>query len=176
MRARPAVDPDEWPSTACRAAGRNLTRAEWTEYLGGDETYRPTCPEWDPDASRTAQRSLTVVWVVGHMRRTGDATLVRLPAMSMPPPPPPATGPSYGGGYAHPHPRGTTVLVLGILSLFCFGVVLGPIAAIMGKNTLDEIDANPQAYTNRSQVLAGMICGIIGFVLSIIGFIIVATN
>jgi hypothetical protein len=46
----------------------------------------------------------------------------------------------------------------------------------MGKNTLNEIDANPQAYTNRSQVLAGMICGIIGFALSVIGLIIVAAS
>ena len=46
------------------------------------------------------------------------------------------------------------MLVLGILSFFCFGIILGPIAAIMGKNTLNEIDANPQAYTNRSPGLA----------------------
>lgn len=90
----------------------------------------------------------------------------------MPPPPPPATGPSYGGAYAQPHPRGTTVLVLGILSIFCFGIVLGPIAAILGKNALDEIDANPQAYTNRGQVLAGMILGIIAIVLWVVGLII----
>ena len=66
--------------------------------------------------------------------------------------------------------------VLGILSFFCFGIILGPIAAIMGKNALDEIDANPQAYTNRGQVLAGMICGIIGFVLSVGWLIFVASN
>jgi len=91
----------------------------------------------------------------------------------MPPPPPYSSGPSYGGGYAQPHPRGTTVLVLGILSFFCFGIILGPIAAILGKNALDEIDANPQAYTNRGQVLAGMICGIIGFVLSVLYLIVI---
>ncbi len=68
------------------------------------------------------------------------------------------------------------VLVLGILSISCFGIVLGPIAAIMGKNALDEIDANPQAYTNRGQVLAGMICGIIGFALSVGWLIIVAAG
>jgi DNA-binding beta-propeller fold protein YncE len=39
------VDPDAWQSAACRAAGRNLTWEEWTEYLG-DEPYRPTCPDW----------------------------------------------------------------------------------------------------------------------------------
>ena len=41
------LDPDEWQAIACRAAGRNLTRAEWAEYLG-DEIYRATCPEWPP--------------------------------------------------------------------------------------------------------------------------------
>jgi DNA-binding SARP family transcriptional activator/WD40 repeat protein len=39
------VDPGSWQAAACLAAGRNLTRAEWREYLG-DEPYRPTCPNW----------------------------------------------------------------------------------------------------------------------------------
>ena len=91
--------------------------------------------------------------------------------MSMPPPPPPSTGPSYGG-YAQPHPRGTLVLVLGIVGIFCFGIILGPIAAIMGKNALEEIDANPGAYTNRGQVLAGMVLGIVAIVLWVVGLII----
>ena len=39
------VSPTAWQSSACLAAGRNLTKAEWTEYLG-DEPYRPTCPDW----------------------------------------------------------------------------------------------------------------------------------
>jgi hypothetical protein len=43
------LDPDEWQATACRVAGRNLTRSEWAEYLG-DEPYRATCPEWPPAA------------------------------------------------------------------------------------------------------------------------------
>lgn len=84
--------------------------------------------------------------------------------MSMPPPPPPS-GPSYGYGAARPHPRGTLVLVLGIISLFCFGIILGPIAIVLGTNALTEIDANPSAYTNRAQVNAGRICGIIAVVL-----------
>jgi hypothetical protein len=41
------VDPDSWQASACLAAGRNLTRTEWTEYFG-DEPYRPTCPDWPP--------------------------------------------------------------------------------------------------------------------------------
>jgi hypothetical protein len=41
------VDPDEWLSTACRAAVRNLTWADCIDYLGRDEPYRSTCPEWE---------------------------------------------------------------------------------------------------------------------------------
>jgi WD40 repeat protein len=39
------MNPEEWRRIACRSAGRNLTQAEWSEYLG-DEPYRPTCPDW----------------------------------------------------------------------------------------------------------------------------------
>jgi DNA-binding SARP family transcriptional activator/WD40 repeat protein len=38
------LDPDDWQAAACRAAGRNLTHAEWAEFLGPDEPYRLTCP------------------------------------------------------------------------------------------------------------------------------------
>ncbi|HUP85975.1 MAG TPA: protein kinase [Acidimicrobiales bacterium] len=34
--------PSEWVRAACRLAGRDLTRAEWREYLG-DASYRRTC-------------------------------------------------------------------------------------------------------------------------------------
>jgi DNA-binding SARP family transcriptional activator/WD40 repeat protein len=40
------VDPESWQSSACLAAGRNLTRTEWAEYVGADEPYRPMCREW----------------------------------------------------------------------------------------------------------------------------------
>jgi hypothetical protein len=90
--------------------------------------------------------------------------------MSMPPPPPEDGYPyrSPYGGVPQPHPRGTAVLVLGILSLFCFGIILGPIAIVMGKNALNEIDANPSAYTNRVMVMAGFVLGIVGLVGSVI--------
>ena len=41
------VDPNSWQRTACRIAGRNLTRAEWTQYLPG-RPYHATCTRW-PD-------------------------------------------------------------------------------------------------------------------------------
>ena len=90
--------------------------------------------------------------------------------MSMPPPPPGGFQPQYGTASV-PHPKGTTVLVLGIVSFFCFGIITGVIAYVMGTNALKEIDANPGYYNNRGTVNAGRICGIIGAVLSLIGII-----
>ena len=40
------VDPNSWQAKACAAAGRNLAHAEWTTYIGADETYRATCPNY----------------------------------------------------------------------------------------------------------------------------------
>jgi WD40 repeat protein/serine/threonine protein kinase/two-component SAPR family response regulator len=39
------VDPESWNARVCQIAGRNLTRAEWEQYLPG-EPYRETCPQW----------------------------------------------------------------------------------------------------------------------------------
>lgn len=80
----------------------------------------------------------------------------------------------YGapGGYQpQEHPQGTTIMVLGIISLFtCF--ILGIIALVMGKKALGEIDSNPGAYTNRGNVKAGVICGLISVILQGIGVVI----
>jgi hypothetical protein len=87
--------------------------------------------------------------------------------MSMPPPPPaPGYGSPYGSPYGgYEHPQGTTILVLGILSLVVCQL-LGPVAWVMGNNAIAEIDRNPMAYTNRSAVQAGRICGIIATALT----------
>jgi Domain of unknown function (DUF4190) len=69
-----------------------------------------------------------------------------------------------------PHPQGTTILVLGIIGLFC--TLLGPVAWIMGNNALAEIDRNPAAYNNRGSVNTGRILGIIGTVLLVVGLLI----
>ena len=94
--------------------------------------------------------------------------------MSYSEPPPP---PQYGapqppmGGAPQGHPRGTLILILGILSIPCCGLFTGIPAIILGRSALAEIDANPGAYGNRGMVNAGYICGIIGTVLSVIGII-----
>jgi hypothetical protein len=104
--------------------------------------------------------------------------------MSMgPPPPPPGPHDQPGGPFGTPyppsygygprdHPQGTTILVLGILSLVVCGL-LGPVAWVMGNNALREIDANPTAYTNRGTVQGGRICGIIASVLLVLAVIVV---
>lgn len=69
------------------------------------------------------------------------------------------------------HPKGTTILVLGILGLVVFQP-LGVIAMVMGNKAIAEIDAAPQQYTNRTTVNAGRICGIIATVLLVIAVVI----
>lgn len=60
------------------------------------------------------------------------------------------------------HPNGTTVLVLGILSLVVCGL-LGPFAWSMGSKALREIEASPGVtWNNRGNITAGRICGIVG--------------
>jgi WD40 repeat protein len=50
LESRPALlwsmVPTDWVADACRSAGRNLTRAEWSQFVGTDVPYHRTCPEW----------------------------------------------------------------------------------------------------------------------------------
>ena len=95
------------------------------------------------------------------------------PAVSyqnMPPANPYASGSSMGGMVEHP--QGTTVLIMGILSLVVCGF-LGPFAWMQGNKALAEIDANPGRYSNRSNVNAGRICGMIATAILIAGAVFV---
>ena len=44
------LDAGTWPSTAGHAAGRNLTHAEWRQYLPDGGAYGRPCPEWPAGA------------------------------------------------------------------------------------------------------------------------------
>jgi hypothetical protein len=83
-----------------------------------------------------------------------------------PPPPPPLAAGGMGGG-AVDHPKGVTILVLGILSLVCCSP-LGIAAYLMGNTALKEIDAQPGRYSNRQIVQIGRILGIVGMVLLVL--------
>ena len=95
---------------------------------------------------------------------------------STPPPPPPGDGGGYaapppmGGGGQIEHPKGMTVLILGILGLVCCSP-LGIVAFVMGNNALKEIDAQPGRYSNRQIVQIGRILGIIAIVLLVLSLI-----
>jgi hypothetical protein len=66
--------------------------------------------------------------------------------------------------------QATTILVLGILSIVCCGL-LGIAAWIMGNNELKAIDEGRRPPENRGNANAGRICGIVGVALSAIGVI-----
>jgi hypothetical protein len=76
------------------------------------------------------------------------------------------------GGMGGPvdHPKGMTILILGILSVTCC-TPLGIVAFVMGNNALKEIDAQPGRYGNRQIVQLGRILGIIGMVFLVISII-----
>ena len=68
------------------------------------------------------------------------------------------------------HPQGTTILVLGILSLVICQLI-GPFAWYMGNKAIKEIDGQPGRYTNRGSVQAGRICGAIATIFMVIGLL-----
>jgi DNA-binding SARP family transcriptional activator len=41
-----SLDPIRWVQAACDVAGRNLTQAEWDQYIGDLAPYRATCPQF----------------------------------------------------------------------------------------------------------------------------------
>ncbi len=69
-----------------------------------------------------------------------------------------------------PH-RGTLILALGILSLFC--APLGPAAWIMGSADLKRMDAGVMDSSGRQDTNTGRIFGIIVTVLMIIGLVLI---
>jgi Domain of unknown function (DUF4190) len=115
----------------------------------------------------------------------------------VPPPPPPPPPPGGGGftpapppaGYVPPPPGGYAqagvgvvgprtdglaigALITGILAVVCFwiclGLILGPAAAIMGFISRQRIAASGGTVAGGGLALAGMILGIVGFVLTCI--------
>jgi hypothetical protein len=69
--------------------------------------------------------------------------------------------------YLTPH-RGSTILVLGILSLCVCGIILGPIAFFMGNADIAAMDAGTMDPSGRGQTNAGRICGLIGGILHVV--------
>src|ERR1700736_4865307 len=69
---------------------------------------------------------------------------------------------AYGDVEAH---RGQLIMILGILSLIIAGIILGPIAWIMGRNDLKAMDAGRMDPAGRDNTNVGRICGMIATLL-----------
>ena len=90
--------------------------------------------------------------------------------MSTPPPVwPPQPGSPSPYGAPQSSSNATLILILGIASIFIFGIILGPIAWILGNNALKSGAVDPAQI---GQVNIGRICGIVGTILSALGIII----
>ena len=69
-----------------------------------------------------------------------------------------------------PH-RGGLILALGIISLFVCGLIMGPIAWVMGSNDLKAMDAGRMDPEGRGQTQAGRIIGMISALLNVLGIL-----
>ena len=63
-----------------------------------------------------------------------------------------------------------------VCSIACFGIVLGPIAAIMGFIARQRIGTSGGTLGGGSLALVGLILGIVGFVASVIWFFVLASG
>jgi hypothetical protein len=57
------------------------------------------------------------------------------------------------------------VMVLGIVSLFVAPIILGPMAWIMGRNDLKDMDAGRMDRSGRDNTNVGTVCGMISTIL-----------
>jgi hypothetical protein len=62
-------------------------------------------------------------------------------------------------------------MILGILSLFCCGVITGTVAIILAQQAKREIAASGGMQSGGGQAQAGFILGIIGIALTVVGLI-----
>jgi len=86
--------------------------------------------------------------------------------------------PTGAGAYLPKGTNAVAVLVLGILSI-CVCSVLGPIAWVMGKKELDQMNNGQLSRDGYGMAQAGYICGIVGtglLVLTTIWFLFVLSH
>ncbi len=70
-----------------------------------------------------------------------------------------------------PEPKeASTALTYSIISIFCFGFILGPLAIAKGVKALNMIQMDPE-HKGRGKAIAGITIGSISTLLNILGFI-----
>jgi len=82
---------------------------------------------------------------------------------------PDRAGPLEPMGPTEPHQRATVALVIGILAVtigpFLCGVVLAPLAIVLGVTARSRIDREPEIYSNRRAAIAAIWLGVAGLAL-----------
>jgi hypothetical protein len=87
-----------------------------------------------------------------------------------------------GMGYAGQRTDGLAIasLVIGIFAIVCsfacLGIVLGPIAAIMGFISRQRVASSGGAIGGGMLAIVGLVLGVIGFVASVIWFFVIASG
>ena len=84
-------------------------------------------------------------------------------------PPPPAPAPAYGPPGAAPAKTGTdgmavATFVLGLLSIFIFGLILGVVALFLSKKATDNIRASGGQLGGMGLVTAGRVLAVLGII------------
>src|SRR5471032_3246211 len=97
----------------------------------------------------------------------------------MQPLPPPSFIPQYPGGRMGPPSAGTEskasiALILGILSLVCFGIFAGIPAIVLGFMSRRDIERSGQTLGGGGMAIGGIITGALGSLMSLasIGFMV----
>ncbi len=67
-------------------------------------------------------------------------------------------------------------LILGIIGIFVFGFILGPLAIIFGIVAVSKAKKQPKVYAGRGLAIAGIVLGAIALVLSIVWFVVIGAS
>ena len=76
----------------------------------------------------------------------------------------------HSRGFSRDH-NGVTIMVLGIVGFFCFGIVLGPVAWAMGASELKAIKRGEVNPDGQGMVTAGYVLGIIVTCMHLLGLL-----
>ena len=78
------------------------------------------------------------------------------------------SGPGTGAAFAQVCGKATSAMWCGIIGLLCFGIILGPIAVIMGILAHSEISKSGGQLTGSGRATAGIILGILDTLAAIV--------
>lgn len=67
--------------------------------------------------------------------------------------------------------NGTLIMGLGIASIFCFGIILGPITLVLAKNAMATLQTSGDPTNQMQNVNIGRICGIIGTIFGVLSIL-----